>query len=236
MLDYLVTCYIYTNSDADPGRLTDIRSAWFATTHFCCLLVDLGLRGNICTQPQKSGKKIVDFDSRKYEDIAAATTAASRNYSRSISTTAQCSLVNNLKLINESRTPEAKEIEVPKLLGRLEALVGAVLDSGHDLEKVWNVFLRSKPFATLKSSLKCPPMNPKKLLFEACDSVEFGSADVRNKDVKVSVHQQEQQGVQVCWAGNNKRMLRLMASKQALNFLASETIEKCEEAEKYQEY
>ena len=38
VLDYLVTCYIYTNTDADPGRLTDIRSALVCNNMFASLL------------------------------------------------------------------------------------------------------------------------------------------------------------------------------------------------------
>ena len=37
MLDYLVTCYIYTSTDADPGRLTDIRSALVCNNMFASL-------------------------------------------------------------------------------------------------------------------------------------------------------------------------------------------------------
>ena len=40
VLDYLVTCYIYTSTDADPGRLTDIRSALFCNNS---LLTDIQL-------------------------------------------------------------------------------------------------------------------------------------------------------------------------------------------------
>mgnify|MGYP001390553708 CR=1 FL=1 len=47
VLDYLVTCYIYTNTDADPGRLTDIRSALVCNNMFASLLVDKQLHGNI---------------------------------------------------------------------------------------------------------------------------------------------------------------------------------------------
>ena len=41
VLDYLVTCYIYTNTDADPGRLTDIRSALVCNNMFSSLLTDM---------------------------------------------------------------------------------------------------------------------------------------------------------------------------------------------------
>jgi len=221
VLDYLVTCYIYTNSDADPGRLTDIRSALVCNNTFAALLVDLGLHGNILYSAPEVRKKIVDYvDSRKYEDNSSCNNSSNRDYSRSISNSHSNSLVNNLKLINESEPPEAKEIEVPKLLGDvLEALVGAVfIDSGHDLEKAWNVFLRFKP--RLEEFIERPPMNPKKLLFEACDSVEFGSADVRNKDVKVSVTiNKNNKEYKFAGLGNNKRMAEIAASKQALKHL-----------------
>ena len=40
MLGYMVTCYIYTNTEADPGRLTDIRSALVYNNMFASLLLD----------------------------------------------------------------------------------------------------------------------------------------------------------------------------------------------------
>ena len=43
VLDYLVTCYIYTNTNADPGRLTDIRSALVCNNMFASLLTDIQL-------------------------------------------------------------------------------------------------------------------------------------------------------------------------------------------------
>ena len=47
VLDYLVTCYIYSHEDYSPGEVTDARSALVNNNMFADILVDRGLHSFI---------------------------------------------------------------------------------------------------------------------------------------------------------------------------------------------
>lgn len=209
VLDFLVSLYIYTNSDADPGRLTDIRSALVCNNMFASLLVDKGLHGNILYSAPFVRAKIYEYiEGREREEYDLCKPPSNQMF-------------DDLSMINETEPPELEEVEVPKTLGDVfEALMGAVfIDSGHSLEKVWEVYNRFEP--RLESIVKDPPRNPKKILHELFTEVSFGKAVVKEKGVKVTVklnhHNKEHRFTGL---GNNKKTAQVAAAKCALRKLA----------------
>ena len=123
VLDYMVTCYIYTATAADPGRLTDTRAALVNNNYFASLLTDLGLDTHILHSAPGVHRKVMAYLADRWWDADLPT------------------LHGNIGLLNETETEE-ELVEVPKVLGDVfEAIVGAVfVDCGHDLATVWRVY------------------------------------------------------------------------------------------------
>ena len=112
VLDYLVTCYIYTNTDADPGRLTDIRSALVCNNMFASLLTDIQLDHFILHCTPGIYNKIKEYLEDKWWDET---------------TTAEMRMDKTLEQINEDDIPELDMVEVPKVLDDVfEVLFGAI--------------------------------------------------------------------------------------------------------------
>ena len=122
VLDYLVTCYIYTHTHADPGQLTEIRSALVSNNMFASILINFNLDKFILHSNPGILKKINAYLDTKHDT------------NNNIEVT--------LKQINEEDVPELELVEVPKVLGDVfEAVIGAIfIDSGHDLECVWRLY------------------------------------------------------------------------------------------------
>ena len=204
VLDYLVSCYIFTHTSADPGRLTDIRSALVCNNMFASLLTDSNLDKFILHCNPGILNKINAYLDIRYE-----------NRSKSFDST--------MKQFNEDDVPEMELIEVPKVLGDvLEAIIGAIyIDSGHDLETVWNVYLRLCP--NLEAVVKDPPQNMKKELLEKYPSgVKFSKARVEADMVFIEAevdvgasHKKIFRG-----RGKNKTLATLAACKCALRELS----------------
>ena len=150
VLDYLVTCHIYCTSQADPGQVTDIRSALVNNNYFAALLTDQLLDKQILHSAPGVLRKIRAYLEDRWHD-------------RDLDLD---TLVGNLARINESEPEELDMVEVPKVLGDVfEAVMGAVfLDSGHSLATVWAVYRRLCP--SLDSLVARPPLNWKKQLVE----------------------------------------------------------------------
>ena len=171
VLDYLVTCYIFCNTDADPGRLTDIRSALVNNNFFASLLTDshVSLDKHILHSAPGVHRKVLAYlDDRWWDDDSD-------------------NIDLNLRLFNEDEPLELDMVEVPKVLGDVfEAIIGAVfLDCGHDLSTVWKVYTKLCP--QLDAVVAKPPLNMKKQLVERFPGqVKFGPAMLEeNRDTVV---------------------------------------------------
>jgi len=209
VLDYLVTCYIYTHTDADPGRLTDIRSALVCNNMFASHLTDLRLDQFILHCTPGIYNKVKEY----LED---------KNLDEAVSTVKQVD--KTLKQINEEDPPEIEMVEVPKVLGDVfEALFGAIyLDSGHDLKVVWDTYRRLCP--NLDEVVANPPLNMKKQLLERFPTpgnVVFSQAK-REVGGGVSVIVEVQDGEErrrFKGKGRSKKLAILAACKCALRKL-----------------
>ena len=160
VLDYLVTCHIYTATDADPGRLTDTRAALINNNYFASLLTDLGLDTHILHSAPGVHRKVMAYLADRWWDADLST------------------IHGNIGLLNETET-EVELVEVPKVLGDVfEAIVGAVfVDCGHDLATVWRVYTGLCP--ALDQVVADPPLHMKKQLVERFPGlVTFGPAEV----------------------------------------------------------
>ena len=148
VLDYLVTCYVFCNTDADPGRLTDIRSALVNNNFYASLLTDASLDKHILHSAPGVLRKMLAYLEDRWWD------GDSDNIDL------------NLRLFNEDEPLELDMVEVPKVLGDVfEAIIGAVfLDCGHDLPTVWKVYTKLCP--QLDAVVAKPPLNMKKQLVE----------------------------------------------------------------------
>ena len=171
VLDYLVTCYIYCkNTDADPGRVTDIRSALVNNNFFAALLTDVSLDKHILHSAPGVYRKVLTYlEDRWWDDDTA-------------------NVDHNLRLFNEEELFELDMVEVPKVLGDVfEAIIGAVfLDCGHDLPTVWRVYNRLCP--QLDSVVANPPLNLKKQLVEKFPGqFKFGPAIMEDHGGAVTV-------------------------------------------------
>ena len=169
VLDYLVTCYIFCNTDADPGRLTDIRSALVNNNFFASLLTDVSLDKHILHSAPGVYRKVLTYlEDRWWDDDSD-------------------NIDLNLRLFNEDEPLELDMVEVPKVLGDVfEAIIGAVfLDCGHDLPTVWKVYTKLCP--QLDAVVAKPPLNMKKQLVERFPGkVKFGPAILEeNRDTVV---------------------------------------------------
>lgn len=205
VLDYLVTCYIYTHTNADPGLVTDTRSALVCNNMFASILTDFRLEQFI----QYSNPSIPD-------KINAYLDTKSRREEQEMI----------IKRFNKDGIPELELVEVPKLLGDVfEALIGAIfIDSGHDLELVWGIYLRFCP--NLQEIVSNPPLNMKKELLEKFPGpgmLQFSKATFVDVDmVMVEVVINPGQGEEVRrfrGRGRNKILATLAACKCALREL-----------------
>ena len=169
VLDYLITCYIFLNTDSDPGRLTDIRSALVNNNYFAALLTDVSLDKHILHSAPGVYRKVLAYLEDRWWD------GDSEN------------IDHNLRLFNEDEPLELDMVEVPKVLGDVfEAIIGAVfLDCGHDLMTVWKVYTKLCP--QLDAVVAKPPLNIKKQLVERFPGhVKFGPAIVEeNRDTVI---------------------------------------------------
>lgn len=211
VLDYLVSCHIYTHTAADPGRLTDIRAALVCNNEFASVLTDHGL-----------DKFILHCNPGILSRVSAylATKDSLGNKGQKIEDT--------VMQYNEEDVPELEMIEVPKVLGDvLESLIGAIfIDSGHDLETVWRIYRRLCP--DLEAIVADPPMNMKKELLErypggaAKFSKSIVCGDVVFIEVEVNVGGQPPAAPQkrrFRGRGKNKTLATLAACKCALRAL-----------------
>jgi len=213
VLDYLVTCYVYTNTEANPGSLTDIRSALVCNNMFASNLTDFRLDHFILHCTHGIYIKIKEY----LED---------RCWSE---TTPKKEVVDRLlKQLNEDEPPEIELVEVPKVLGDVfEALFGAIfLDSGHDLEVVWKIYRNLCP--SLDEVIANPPLNMKKQLLEkfpATGAVVFSNAKQEaGGGISVSVSVTAGGKTRVFKGkGRTKKLATLAACKCALRILEVET-------------
>lgn len=203
VLDYLVTIYIYSSTEADPGKLTDIRSALVCNNMFASLLVDAGLNPFILHSSPLIQSKINSYLDDK------ANVSHIEDY-----------VERNNQLINETEPPELEMVEVPKILGDvLEALVGAVyIDSGHDLFTVWKIYRRLCP--QLDAVVENPPGNIKDVLHKKFpETVKFGKASRKVDEDQIRVVVRVGDGKEFIGLGRNKKMATLAACKCALRKL-----------------
>ena len=210
VLDYLVTCYIFTHTDADPGQLTDIRSALVCNNEFASVLTDFSLDKFILhCNPGILNRVTAYLDLKILEEFSANDTK----------------IDSTMRKYNEDDLPELEMIEVPKVLGDvLEAIMGAIfIDSGHDLETVWRVYRRLCP--DLEDIVKNPPKNMKKELLEKYPGqgvVRFSKAKTEGDVVFVEVEVATGEGSQprrFRGRGKNKTLATLAACKCALRDL-----------------
>ncbi|KAF7283787.1 hypothetical protein GWI33_022827 [Rhynchophorus ferrugineus] len=131
ILDFLITCYIYENSDKlNPGELTDLRSALVNNNTFASLVVRLNLHKYMLCINNKLQSMIDRF----------AEYMLSKNYE----------IDDEVLILLEEGDADGKGhnlaeyIDVPKVLGDIfEAVAGAIfLDSNNNLDVVWKIFYR----------------------------------------------------------------------------------------------
>ena len=207
VLDYLVTCYIFTHTRADPGKLTDIRSALVCNNEFASILTDFSLDKFILhCNPGILNRVTAYLDLKNSEEFSVSETR----------------IDSTVRKYNEDDVPEHEMIEVPKVLGDvLEAVMGAIyIDSGHDLEMVWRVYRRLCP--DFEDIVKNPPKNMKKELLEKYPGpgmVRFSKAKTEGDVVFVEAEVTTEDGGQprrFRGRGKNKTLATLAACKCAL--------------------
>ena len=206
VLDYLVTAYIFTNTTADPGRITDIRSALVNNNMFASILVENGLHPYILHYTPLLQNKILAYIEDREKDRM---------------TSAEAEIDRALGLINEMESPELEMVEVPKVLGDVfESLIGAVfLDTGHDLEKVWAVYTRLCPQLSLV--INKPPVNMKKQVMEMFpNNVRFTSKPTEGpKATVLATIRDGSRNYEFKGLGMNKASATLAACKLAIREL-----------------
>ncbi|KAK9511555.1 hypothetical protein O3M35_000188 [Rhynocoris fuscipes] len=206
ILDFLITVHIYENcGNLSPGELTDLRSALVNNITFACLTVRYGFHKHINAKASKLNDIIERFV--KHQE------------SRDHKTGAEI-----LFLIEEQSTQVAESVDVPKILGDVfESLAAAIyLDSGKNLQKVWDVYyhLMKREIDEFSRNV---PKNHIRLLYEKFPNPlpKFGPSDL-TKDGRVVVpleviHRQKQSVFH--GLGDNKNNAKLAAAKLALRRL-----------------
>jgi dsRNA-specific ribonuclease len=213
VLDYLVSAYIYTHTTADPGKITDIRSALVNNNMFASIIVKNQLHPYILHYTPMLQNKIQAYIEDREKDIEDNLKDKMASDEEEIN--------RSLGLINEVEPPELEMVEVPKVLGDVfESLIGAVyLDTSHDLEKVWEVYCRLCP--QLDLVVEHPPVNMKKQLMEKfpskvtfCSKPSTGPKVTVSAKISVGKRDYEFKGL-----GLNKALATLAACKLALRKL-----------------
>ena len=209
VLDYIVTCYIYSHTLADPGTLTDIRASLVCNNMFAGLTTDLKLDKFILHCNPNILSKITSYleDKLLQEDSKPPQVIAERT----------------MMQFNEEDVPQLEMVEVPKVLGDIfESVIGAIfLDSGHNLEVVWNIYRRLCP--NLEAIVENPPQNTKKKLLEMYpgeENVKFSRAESVDDCIIMEVEVVTRDGVKRFQGrGRSKTVATLAACKCALRCL-----------------
>lgn len=150
ILDILITGYIYENcGNLSPGDLTDLRSALVNNTTFACLATRYGLHTALLyASPSLCSAidKFVLFQEQRHHDVGDMIIWI---------------------LVEEDDCNLAETVDIPKPLGDIfESIVGAIyLDTGKNLEEVWNVVypLMKREIDQFSNNV---PKNPIRKLYE----------------------------------------------------------------------
>uniref|UniRef100_A0A1X7SLK6 RNase III domain-containing protein n=1 Tax=Amphimedon queenslandica TaxID=400682 RepID=A0A1X7SLK6_AMPQE len=163
ILDYLVTCHIYqSDSSAEPGRMTELRSALVCNSRFAELAISLNLHRSLC-----HGSPNLFNDMKKYAQSLKQREKEDRErkleeMSINDDDSAQV-IVESMEDgdIDDDEDEDDDIIEPPKSLSDcFEALAGAVfIDSGMNLQTVWETF---SPFLEplFEKFKNDPPLTP----------------------------------------------------------------------------
>ena len=211
VLDYIITCYIYTHTMADPGSLTDTRSALVCNNMFASLTTDLKLDKFILHCNPNILSKITSY----LDDKCGLG-----------NTPTQVRTERTIMQFNEEDIPHLEMVEVPKVLGDIfESVIGAIfLDSGHDLDVVWNTWRRLCP--DLEEIVRNPPLNTKKKLMELFPGegrIKFSKVESEDVSINILVEVVTKDGARKFQGrGNNKVVATLAACKCALRYLDME--------------
>ena len=211
VLDYIITCYIYTHTMADPGSLTDTRSALVCNNMFASLTTDLKLDKFILHCNPNILSKITSY----LDDKCGLG-----------NTPTQVRTERTVMQFNEEDIPQLEMVEVPKVLGDIfESVIGAIfLDSGHDLDVVWNTWRRLCP--DLEEIVRNPPLNTKKKLMELFPGegqITFSKVESEDVSINILVEVVTKDGARKFQGrGNNKVVATLAACKCALRYLDME--------------
>ena len=211
VLDYIITVYVYTHTMADPGTLTDIRSALVCNNMFASITTDLGLDKYILHCNPNILNKITSYLEDKwwqgYKPTPLKTERTMMQY-------------------NEEDIPQLEMVEVPKVLGDIfESVIGAVfVDSGHNLELVWNIWRKLCP--ELEAIVRDPPLNTKKKLVEMFPGegqIQFSRVRSEDDRINIVVEVVTKEGTKRFQGrGRSKGVAELAACKCALRNLKLE--------------
>ncbi|XP_072932653.1 endoribonuclease Dcr-2 [Epargyreus clarus] len=208
ILDFLITSHIFENcGDLKPGDLTDLRSALVNNVTFASYVVKLGLHKYLCTQLnptlENAMMNFVEHQQQRDHEIVE----------------------DVLYLIEEEECQIAEYVDVPKVLSDIfESLTGAIyLDSGGDIQAVWNVVYKIMSREISHFSMQIPKQ-PVRVLYEtihACPS--FGEPQTTKKEppkvmIPVTISKQGRQHT-VYGVGSNKSQAKRAAAKLALKIL-----------------
>ncbi|XP_050092159.1 endoribonuclease Dicer [Anopheles aquasalis] len=204
VLDFLITLYIYErNPNMSPGQLTDLRSALVNNVTLACVLVRFRLHHYILSMsPMLTDKidKFVEVQSQKRNRIG--------DWVR--------------LLTEESETPLAEYVDVPKVLGDVfEAVIGAIyLDSGCDLVATWGICYSLLQREIENFSLDTPIQVVRQLYEHQDARPHFSEPRVEDDVVIVRLHfTLRNQRLKVFGCGQNKEDARRAAAKLALTKL-----------------
>uniref|UniRef100_A0A182UVJ5 Dicer-2 n=1 Tax=Anopheles merus TaxID=30066 RepID=A0A182UVJ5_ANOME len=202
VLDFLVSMYIYErNPSMSPGQLTDLRSALVNNVNLASVLVRNELHRHILSQSPMLTDAIGKF---------VAVHRCHRNQGS-----------NWVRLLTEeSDTPMAEYVDVPKVLGDvLEALIGAIyLDSGNDLAATWEVCFRLLRDEIADFTRKTPIQVVRQLYEHPEASPHFSAPFVEEEVVYVKLSYTHRSQRQTVYGfGKNKDDAKRAAAKIALS-------------------
>ena len=192
ILDYIITCFLYTNGGnktKTPGEITELRSALVQNNAFASIVVQHGLEKHLLHESPGLLHKINQCRDQMLKQ-SSSHYGKGQSDSENFPKLRGEELLQHIKLINEEDCPELINIEVPKVLGDiLESVIGAIyIDSKMNLDTVWKVYTHLFSIDQIQNVINEQPKHPVKELMEKFPGkVKFQNPTTHKDTVSVVV-------------------------------------------------